>query len=72
MRVSFDIALDDKGQVELSDDKFDVDGWLDMDISREHADGTIEKMSVEIHVQEMHRALAPFLQKYWENKEREL
>lgn len=69
MKVTFDIALDDRGTVTLSDDKFEVDGWLDMDIERTDEDGTIERMKVEVHVRELHHALAPFLQKYWENKE---
>lgn len=72
MTTKFDIALDDKGTIELSDDGFDIDGWLDMRIERKQPDGTMERMSVEVHVRDLHLACQPFMQKYWENKEHDL
>lgn len=72
MTTKFDIALDDRGTVELSDDGFDIDGWVEMKLERTDEDGTIERMKVEIHVRDLHLATIPFMQKYWENKEHDL
>lgn len=72
MITKFKIALDDKGTVELNDEGFDIDGWVDMKLERELSDGTIEMMTVEVHIRELSQACTPFLQKYWENREHDL
>ena len=67
MKVRFDFAMDDKGYVEIDDDKFDIDGWVDLTMCRPD-DATF---SAEVHILDLHRALAPFLQKHWENTEKD-
>ena len=69
MKVKFDIALDDKGYVEISDDGFEVTGWITLKLTRLNESGTDEVMSVEVHAEELSQALLPFLDRHYKDKE---
>jgi hypothetical protein len=78
MTVSFGAELPGGGRatIEISNDGFDHEQAISLIINEKtiNEDGSVterELATAELFATELHQALAPFLQKYWENKELE-